>query len=273
MSMQLVENKHKKDSLVKVKVVDNAVDQITHAEIKELALQHKILVVKNIEFSEAPFKRFIDTFGHKVEHTADRENVGYGYKDILHLDGNSDGKKVITGRGPLGLHTDGILLRVQVDFIFLYSELVDEVDNEGATTVCDSMAAWDNMPEPLKKIILNEKFEYQAIEKGYFSTFPDGWNEIPIFRDYGRAKSLNIAMPADKNYPASWDVRINGFDSDQNERFFKDLNDHFENPKYYYKHYWKNKELLIIDNQKTLHGREKISQNTVRKLLRGQITL
>lgn len=48
---------------------------------------------------------------------------------------------------------------------------------------------------------------------------------------------------------------------------------HLHSPKYVYSHRWQTGDLLVIDNQRTLHGRTAIGSDGVRLLLRGQVTL
>jgi (5R)-carbapenem-3-carboxylate synthase len=57
------------------------------------------------------------------------------------------------------------------------------------------------------------------------------------------------------------------------DRFFQELDAFLRLERYTYTHRWQVGDLLIIDNQRTLHGRTAISAGGVRLLFRGQLTL
>lgn len=241
--------------------------------IREAVQEYGVVVVKGLEFTELKFRRLVEDLGEKVAYEADSADVGYGFKDILHLSGSREADKVITGRSELPLHTDGVLLGTQVDFIILFAAKVGSLSSNGATLVCDQISAWHEMPSNLRDVLNQGKLEYRATERGYFTTVPNDWYEISTFRDYGRIKSLNIALPFPVGEPDSWDVRVPGVSSKVSSRFFADLRDHLMQERYLYEHCWSIGDLVVIDNQKTLHGRRSLNSEGVRLLFRGQVTL
>ncbi|MGQ0718940.1 MAG: TauD/TfdA family dioxygenase [Pseudonocardiales bacterium] len=246
---------------------------VTNEAIRGAALTRGVALVKNTEFTEDTFRDFVTSLGGKVRYEDDDADVGYGFSDILHLDGTHEARKVITGRGALPLHTDGVLLGTQVDLIVLYATEVDGLADDGATLVCDQISAWPEMPEGLRSVLRHGRLEYRAIERGYFTSVPSGWYPIPTFRDYGRVRSLNIALPFSPQWSAAWQVRVPGASADESASFFESLRDHLSQDRYLYRHRWRQGDLLVIDNQRTLHGRCHLSDAANRKLLRGQVTL
>lgn len=242
-------------------------------DIRETVQEHGVAIVKGLEFTEAEFRKFVEGLGKKISYEEDSANVGYGFEDILHLNGSYETEKVITGRGGLPLHTDGVLLGTQVDFIILFAAEVENLTNNGATLVCDQISAWNEMPFELRDVLSRGKLEYRATERGYFTNVPDDWYEISTFRDYGRVKSLNIALPFSSDEPDSWDVRVPGMSSEMSTRFFSNLQDYLMQKRYVYEHCWSTGDLIVIDNQKTLHGRRSLNSKGVRVLFRGQVTL
>ncbi|WP_017478631.1 TauD/TfdA family dioxygenase [Pseudomonas sp. PAMC 26793] len=240
--------------------------------VRQAVLDHGVALLQNLEFDQNSFRQFVESLGDKVSYAEDKAKVGYGFADILNLDGSHDKEKVITGRGSLPLHTDGILLGTQVDLIILYAADVKDIDEDGATVVCDQLAAWNDMPASLRKPLLHGELEYMAFERGYFATVPEGWYPISTFRDYGRVRSLNLALPFDGQAKASWDVRVPGLNEQASAAWFAELEQHLTAAPYLYSHRWRKGDLLVIDNQRTLHGRRGLQPNTCRKLLRGQVT-
>lgn len=244
------------------------------ATVRTLALSTGVVVAPGMRFTEDEFRTFVAGLGDTVSYEDDEAAVGYGFTDILHLFGDRDQDKVITGRGGLPLHTDGILLGTQVDLIVLFASEVRELAGDGATLVCDQIRAWHEMPDDLREVLLRGHMEYVALERGYFTTVPEGWYPIPTFRDYGRVKSLNLALPFEPgDEKASWDVRVPGMSAEESARFWTRLRAHFSQERYLYEHRWTEGDLVVIDNQRTLHGRRGLGTDASRKLLRGQVTL
>ena len=241
-------------------------------DVREAVLEHGVVLLRNQRFNEQRFRQFVEGLGDKVHYAESNAKVGYGFADILNLDGTHDKEKVITGRGSLPLHTDGILLGTQVDLIILYAAQIENIESDGATVVCDQLAAWHDMPSSLRQPLLKGHLDYLAFERGYFATVPNGWYPISTFRDYGRVRSLNLALPFDGAAKASWDVRVPGMDEAASTAWFAELEHHLTQARYLYSHCWRQGDLLIIDNQRTLHGRCGLQPTTCRKLLRGQVT-
>lgn len=242
--------------------------------VRELALKSGVAVVKDQKFTEEEFRAFVSGLGDKVSYEEDDDSVGYGFTDILHLDGTREEGKVITGRGGLPLHTDGVLLGTQVDLIVLYAAEARDLEADGATLVCDQISAWEELPDHLRAVLDRGYLEYVATERGYFTSVPEGWFRIPSFRDYGRVTSLNLALPFQAGEAlASWKVRVPDVSEQESDRFFADLHAHLSSDRYLHEHRWAEGDLVVIDNQRTLHGRRGLTDSTSRKLLRGQVTL
>ncbi len=241
--------------------------------LRKMLLTHGTLLVEGLRLSKEQFSGMLTSLGDMLVHKGKVKEFGYGYKDILHLDGSREQEKVITGRGPIPLHTDGLLAGNQVDFIVLYCHEADILPDSGSTVVCDQSAAWQAMPDALRKVIKDGTFEYFAEERGYFPTVPESWYSIPTKRNYGRIESLNLALPFPAGWHASWQVRVRGNTEAENTDFFQALGNYLWQPHFIYRHQWKEGDLLLIDNQNTLHAREPLSDDSRRKLYRGQVTI
>ena len=181
---------------------------------------------------------------------------------------------MVTGRGPLPLHTDGLLVGERVDLIILYAAEFSDTPGSGETYVSDQLTAWDEMPEHLRTVLDEREFEYLVEERGFFPSVPEDWYTIPNTRDYGRVKSLNLASAFPEGIEQrSWQVRVKGMERDRSDRYFAELDGSLRSERYTYQHRWAVGDLLIIDNQRTLHGRTAISARGTRVLFRGQLTL
>ncbi|MFF9150053.1 TauD/TfdA family dioxygenase [Streptomyces sp. NPDC055051] len=239
------------------------------ARARKAALASGCVLVRGVELDEDAFRLFVRSLGDTVDH-----KFGEGQADLLKLDASREKGKVVTGRGPLPLHTDGLLVGEQVDLIVLYAAEFSDAPGSGETYVSDQLTAWREMPEHLRRVLEEQEFEYLVTERGYFPTVPVDWYTIPTTRDYGRVKSLNLttAFPRDVE-PRSWEIRVKGMEPADSERYFAELDAFLRSERYAYTHRWRVGDLLVIDNQRTLHGRTAIGEGGTRVLFRGQLTL
>jgi (5R)-carbapenem-3-carboxylate synthase len=245
-----------------------SLDALGHA-LRGAALEGGCALVKGVELDEERFKRLVHTVGNTVDH-----KFGEGQADLLKLNASRDKGKVVTGRGALPIHTDGLLVGERVDLIILYAAEFSDLPGSGETYVSDQLTAWAEMPDPLRAIVEEREFEYLVTERGYFPSVPEDWYAIPTTRDYGRVRSLNLATRFDaETDPWSWDIRVKGMPRDESDRFFAELDAFLRSERYAYQHRWEVGDLLVIDNQRVLHGRTAISEGGTRVLFRGQLTL
>ena len=245
---------------------------LTAIQVRMLMIRQGFIIVKNVNFDdENKFRKLIGDYGIAVEYTGRKKNVGYGYKDILKLDGEKN--KIITGRGELPLHADGGLLQTRVDLIFLYAVKVKNMLFQGATAICDHELAYQEMPYHLKRILDEEVFEAKILEKDYYGdAAPDDWFVIPVYTDYYWGRAMMIYFPFTDNNPPNWESRIVGFTAQENKAFFDELKSFLTQPRYYYKHFWNKGDLVIMDNRRVIHARDPYSEEGERVLYRGQTT-
>ncbi|MFE4975174.1 TauD/TfdA family dioxygenase [Kitasatospora sp. NPDC056651] len=236
---------------------------------KRAALGSGCALVRGLALAEGDFKLLVRSLGETVDH-----KFGEGGADLLKLNASRDEGKVVTGRGPLPIHTDGLLVGERVDLIILYAAEFSDAPGSGETYVSDQLTAWAEMPEHLRRVLDEYEIEYLVTERGYFPTVPEDWYAIPATRDYGRVRSLNLATAFPPGVtPRSWEVRVRGMAPELSDRFFTELDAFLRSERYAYTHRWQVGDLLIIDNQRTLHGRTAIGPDGTRLLFRGQLTL
>ncbi len=247
----------------------SALNELDPTHIRQLAIHHRVLALSIENIDNNSFIDFCKNMGDPVS----LKDVASGEGFILDLDGDTNREKVVTGRGPLALHNDGFIFGTRVDFLILFGEKVGKTIDSGATIVCDQKMARRELPEELRDILNSREFEYKITERGYFSTTPDDWITIPHYKNYGRGNVLRIGFPFPSDAKASWHVRIKDEDMEVSTKFFEQLEDHFSSPRYIYRHYWRQNEVLIVDNQNTLHGRDALVGSAKRKLKRIQLTI
>jgi alpha-ketoglutarate-dependent taurine dioxygenase len=237
--------------------------------VRAAALQTGCVLVQNLNLDETGFRQLVHAFGRTVDH-----KFGEGQADLLRLDASPDAGKVVTGRCPLPLHTDGLLVGERTDLIILYAADFADAPGSGETFVCDQLAAWRRMPHHLRRVLDTHNLEYLVEERGYFPNVPEDWYPIPTTRDYGRVRSLNLALRfPPETRPQGWQVRVAGMRGHDSDEFLAELEAYLLSPQFVYQHRWTVDDLLAIDNQRTLHGRTAIGPGGIRLLFRGQVTL
>lgn len=240
------------------------------ARVRAAALEHGCVLVRGLDLDEARFQSLVHAIGDLVDH-----KFGEGKADLLKLDASREPGKVVTGRGMLPLHTDGLLVGERTDLIILYAHRFADEPGSGETFVCDQLSAWAELSGPLRDVLDKAgRLEYLVEERGYFPNVPTDWYPIDVVRDYGRVRSLNLALAFDPDETArGWQVRVPDLAEADSDAFFADLREYLSDPRYTYQHRWNEGDLLVIDNQRTLHGRTAIGEGGVRVLFRGQIRL
>lgn len=242
-------------------------------QLREFILDSTFAVFEGVELDDDGLRHIASKLGQLVRYRDESAAVGYGYGDILKLDADPGGGKVITGSGMLPLHTDGVLLGTMVDFSLLYCVSHSGSEASGSTLVCDQVAAWRDLPNRLGDELRRRGLEYNAQETGYFPTVAGKhWYGIPLTRTFERGPALNIAFPFESGSPAAWEVRVAGLNDEDSEALLSETSEFFCRDTYTYRHHWKAGDLLVFDNRYTLHGRSAI-QGGDRQLLRAQVVM
>ncbi|WP_448208537.1 TauD/TfdA dioxygenase family protein [Azospirillum sp. sgz302134] len=239
-------------------------------DIKKIAMRKGFLLARGVTFTKAEFRDFYARFGTIIEYVNERKSVGYGYEDTLILDGEKG--KIVTGRGQLPYHADGGLLLSQVDQVILYADRIRNMHYRGSTLVTDHVLAVQEMPNHLRDVLENETFEVRVTERGYYSNVsPEGWFKVPVFTDLGWVRKMLLYFPFDEGQPYSWETRIVGFSEYETRKYFNELGAFLKQPRYTYRHYWKDGDLLLMDNRRSIHEREEFADPAIERVLwRGQ---
>ena len=243
-------------------------------EIKDLLMDKGFVIIKDLSYNEDSFRPMVSQYGKAADYiisSNEKKAITSEQKDILKLNGEKG--KVVTGRGGLPLHSDGALQQRPIDLGFLYAELIENIDDQGATNICDHKLPVEEMSSHLRRILEEEKFEYKYNERGVYDGSTSEWSPLTVFTDLGWVRKMMISFPFPKGQSNHFDIRIVGFQQAQIDAFFEELNKFLMKPRYFYKHYWKTGDLLIFDNRRVLHGRDPFdnNDNNVRILYRAQV--
>ena len=170
--------------------------------------------------------------------------------DNFHKDSQGNPAKVGTNAT---WHTDHTNQERPPKFTMLYAVAVP--DKGGATSVCNSRAAYEALPEDLKQKITGMKTENTLISSARFKIAnPD------ILQEQLESKKPPTMQPLVRTHPetgtkAVWfhkskTERIIGMTPEETQDFLQDLTDRITQPQFCYAHQYQKGDLLIIDDRR-----------------------
>lgn len=240
------------------------------ADLASVAARDGFALLGGVDFDRHDFETFVRGLGTLATH-----RFGTGRPGLLDLDASPLPDRVVTGRSALPLHTDGTLIDASPKYIALYCHAVDQQPGSGSTELCLQAELLDtDLPAELAMVTYVD-WEYFVTDASHFPGVAHRWLTIPpTVQSTTGTTRLNVALPFDAvngSTPAGWQVRLAGSTEDDSRPVFARLNQHLRGCQSFYSHDWSQGDLLVLDNERVLHGRTQIEPGSVRHLFRGQI--
>ena len=234
------------------------IDTATQKKLYDVAVDNVVLVIREQEhLSPARLQAAAEMFGELME-DQNRLYLVDGFPLISVLDNfhtDSKGQPAKTGKNATW-HTDHTNQELPPKFTMLYAVAVP--DKGGATSVCNSRAAYEWLPDDLKQKITGMKTENTLISSARFKIAnPD------ILKAQLESKKPATIQPLVRTHPetgtkAVWfhkskTEKIIGMTPDETQDFLQDLTDRITQPQFCYAHEYQKGDLLIIDDRASLH--------------------
>jgi taurine dioxygenase len=234
------------------------VDTATRKKLYDAVVENVVLVIRGqAHLTPAQVQAAGELFGELME-DQNRRYLVDGHPLISVLDNfqkDSQGNQAKVGKNATW-HTDHTNQERPPKFTMLYAIAVP--DKGGATSVCNSRAAFEAMPDDLKQKLLSMKTENTLISSARFKIAnPD------ILRDQLESKNPPMVHPLVRTHPetgtkAIWfhkskTERIIGMTPEETQEFLQQLTDMITEPQYCYAHQYQPGDLLIIDDRQSLH--------------------
>jgi taurine dioxygenase len=234
------------------------IDEATRKALYDAAVENVVLVIRGqAHLTPAQVQAAGELFGELME-DQNRRYLVDGFPLISVLDNfhkDSQGKPAKMSSNSTW-HTDHTNQELPPKFTMLYAVAVP--DKGGATSVCNSRAAYEALPEDLKRKIVDMKTENTLVSSARFKIAnPD------IVRDQMESKQPPTIQPLVRTHPetgkkALWfhkskTERVIGMTPEETQDFLQDLTDRITQPQYCYAHEYQKGDLLIIDDRQSLH--------------------
>lgn len=239
-------------------------DEATWQQIEELYLSHSLLLFREQAMSEEDQVRFSRRFG-----PISRRNPAQGERDSVMVSNALKGG--VLGDGELFFHSDNTFFTEPLKAIGLHAL---EVPEEGGDTLfSNAYLVYEALPPELRERVETlqsfQLFDYNG--------------------DYNRRSKLEDA-PADAPraiHPLVWShpdtgrkalflsehttARIVGLDSDEEEELIATLRGYISDPRFVYRHKWRNGDFVFWDNVVLQHARTNFDPKTRRTLRRTPV--
>jgi alpha-ketoglutarate-dependent taurine dioxygenase len=224
----------------------------------DAVVENVVLIIRGqAHLTPAQLQAAAELFGELME-DQNRRYLVDGFPLISVLDNfhkDSQGNPAKIGKNSTW-HTDHTNQERPPKFTMLYAVAVP--DKGGATSVCNSRAAYEALPEDLKQKISGMKTENTLVSSARFKIAnPD------ILREQLEARTPPTIQPLVRTHPetgtkAVWfhkgkTERIIGMTPEETQEFLQDLTDKLTQPQFCYAHEYQKGDLLIIDDRASLH--------------------
>ena len=234
------------------------VDAHAQKKLYDAVVENVVLVIRGQAHLTPPqLQAAGELFGELME-DQNRRYLVDGFPLISVLDNrhkDSKGQPAKVG-GNATWHTDHTNQELPPKFTMLYAVAVP--DKGGATSVCNSRAAYEALAEDVKRKIVGMKTENTLISSARFKIAnPD------ILTAQLESKRPPTIHPLVRTHPetgtkAVWfhkgkTEKVTGMTPEETQDFLQDLTDKITQPQFCYAHEYQKGDLVIIDDRASLH--------------------
>lgn len=233
------------------------IDEATRKRLYDAAVDNVALVIRDQQFTAAQYQAAAELFGELME-DQNRRYLVDGLPLVSVLDNrhkDSKGQQAKLGKNATW-HTDHTNQERPPKFTMLYPVALP--DRGGGTSVCNMRAAYEALPEDIKKRITDMKTANTLISSARFKiSNPD------VLNDQMEAKAPPTIQPLVRTHPdrgtkAIWfhkskTENILGMEAEETQEFLDKLLETAIKPEFTYVHEYRLGDMLIVDNRSAMH--------------------
>jgi alpha-ketoglutarate-dependent 2,4-dichlorophenoxyacetate dioxygenase len=200
-------------------------------------------------------------------HTADISNLDENNKVLPEND-----RRRLNALGNRLWHSDSSFKRIPARFSLLSARVIP--DTGGETQFADMRAAWDTLPDSMKRRVEGLICEHTQLFSRAKIAFTD-WAPEELARMAPVPQVLVRTHPGsgrESLYLSSHAGRIRGMEEPEARLLLMDLTEHATQPRFVYTHTWRVGDLVMWDNRCTMHRAREYDSTKVRDLHRTTVS-
>lgn len=210
--------------------------------------EFKFIVFKGFGKDIATVQQWIGRHGELVRNEK-RVN-----DNVLVLDG-SDAREVLKGKGRMPLHCDGLLMNESIRLVCIYG--VDfELEAGGRTCITDNETGWDRIPDRIRSAFAENGIEILPCDTSYYIKNEPEWYRFPGIQSRAGRDYINAGLHYHHDEQPSYRIRLAGIPDETSYEYYNTIESIYCDDSMIYYHDWEPGDLLLMDNVRTMHGRE-----------------
>jgi len=247
-------------------------------KVEKIFKKNGLVILRNFHFNEKNFFTFTKLFTHIYSTDANRREQTIK-KQINYVD---------PGMEKMSLHSEASFSPSWPEIIWFYGKKVSK--KHGETTLCCGNELWEILSVDTKNFLKSNLLKFKIKSDIILKIKNKKWNlnKIGVFNEYIDKKgflnyehikfAINNSKYDKKIYLSSHilykktDPTIISMKMANNQKIPVKIINEIENKsnQITYFHKWKKNDVLMIDNRRLMHGRNKILKNEIRKILNVQ---
>lgn len=234
---------------------------ISPACLEQWTVAAKVLVLRGLPLLD---KEELTAYG---EHWG--EVLTWDFGAVLDLVVEDDPNNYLFGRGDVPFHWDGAFARANPRF-FLFQCRRAPVGGGGETVFSDTTEVIRRAGEDVVRRWAGVEVTYRTEKLKHYG----GEVTAPLLAVHSQTGETVIRYnePLDPaRYLNPLDVHVSGMSTEDEAPFLADLSARLHDPRVCYAHEWQDGDIVVVDNQALLHGRNAFRGDPTRHLQRIQI--
>lgn len=239
------------------------VDDATLRAIEDALHEHEVVFFRDQHISPEQHVAFSRRFGELEKHLR-VDCCKPGFPEIFVVSNViENGKPIGTQDAGLFWHSDlAYMAEPSRGSLFYAHEVPHDAAGKplGDTLFASTTAAWNALPEDLKRIVAGRR-AVTSYAKGYYRDRKSG--PRPPLTEAQKARTPDVEHPIMRTHPRTkkpclfvnegYTASIAGLSAEESERVLNLLFEHVSRPEFIYRHQWRTGDFLIWDNCSTQH--------------------
>ena len=228
-------------------------------ELREIWLEHSILLFRDVDWTPAQHIAFTRHFGklHIMPRIGTEVPVNLKqYPEIFVVSNvESNGKPVGIKRAGWGWHSDGEDKRIPNMGSMLYGVETPKVGGE--TSFASTYKAYEALSKSTKALIKGKRARFSRVDMHQIN-YPN----LPPLTEAEKLERPDVWHPIVRTHPETlrnclyigrWAVEIENMPQEEGKKLIKDLANHISNADFTYTHKWSPGDVVLWDNRCTQH--------------------